>query len=274
MYARRLTKDELIKSGITEVTTDGRVFKGDREVLPKINKKGYLMHSIYVLDEDGNNIKVFYKSNPSRYTYKMRSIGLHRLMWAWFHGEVPEGMVVDHINNKHTAQEDYYLSNLQLLTPRDNINKERAEPTYLCRMPRYITEEKINEKLAYWTEQYEQAKKDKDADRVHKLRSTLAAWRSKKRQFLANPEKYTKPDQVSLEILETYENACHARAEKKRQLKANIDSARKYYKQALEAYGKDDEYVQKLWGEWKLAIAQLHGFKEEVKRAKAMKSIS
>ena len=52
-------------------------------------------------------------------------------------------------------------------------------------------------------------------------------------------------------------NDCHARAEKRRELQANIDSSRKYYKEALEAYGKNDPYVKQLWGVWKTAIAEL-----------------
>ena len=45
---------------------------------------------------------------------------LHRLVWQTFKGEIPEGMDVDHINND---KKDNRLSNLQLLTRKQNIIK-------------------------------------------------------------------------------------------------------------------------------------------------------
>ena len=109
---------------------------------------------------------------------------------------------------------------------------------------------------------YEQAKANKDAKAAHNLRCSLSIWRAKHRQYLECPEKYKKLTKKSSE------HECHARADKRRELQANVDSARKYYKQAVEAYGKNDEYVKKLWGEWKLAIAMLQGFNEENKKIK------
>lgn len=254
MYAKKLTKEELIKGGITNVTADGRVFKGDREVFPTRNKQGYLMHFIYDLDENGNKIKIPGKKYACQYTYKQRHIGLHRLMWAWHYGEVASGMVVDHISNKHTELEDYVLSNLNCITPAENVRKERTH-VRVVNMPKYMSEEKINKKLAYWTEQYELAKKNKDAYAAHRCRSSLSEWRAKRRQFLAEPEKYARPAKPVNERL--------VRAAKRKELQANIDNARKYYKEAREAYGSKDAYVKKLWGEWKLAIAMLHAFEEE-----------
>lgn len=40
-YATKLTKEDLIKGGITLVTEDGLVFKGDKQVTPTINAAGY-----------------------------------------------------------------------------------------------------------------------------------------------------------------------------------------------------------------------------------------
>ena len=40
-YASALTKEELIKGGITLITEEGHVFKGDKQVIPSINCQGY-----------------------------------------------------------------------------------------------------------------------------------------------------------------------------------------------------------------------------------------
>ena len=138
MYARKLTKEELLRDGITEVTPEGKVFRGELEVIPKTTKQGYFLHFIYDRDDEGNIVKKPNSKSVYGYVYKTRSIGLHRLMWAWFNNEVPTGYVVDHKNNKHYTLEDYRLNNLQLLTPRENLKKERkaSSAEFKCKLDR------------------------------------------------------------------------------------------------------------------------------------------
>lgn len=271
MYCRKLTKDELLDFGISEVTKTGRVFKNGEEVNYTVDNQGYFMYRIYDKDENGNKIKIYSGPKDYEYTYKYRAIGLHRIMWAWHYGEVPEGMIVDHKNNSHDHIEDYYLSNLQLLTPGENIAKERdnwhvRELKCSLNRPRSYFENK----LEGYTIAYEQAKKDKDVKGAHRLRCNIAQNRAFLRyydshidEYLANKKKAEKQA----------EHDCHARAEKRRELQANVDSARKFYKEVLAAYGKDDPIVKQYWGEWKLAIAMLNGFKEECKKAKQAETI-
>ena len=56
-YARRLTRDDLIRAGITYVSENGDVYKGDKKVKFSVNRKGYLYVGVYKLDENGNKIK-------------------------------------------------------------------------------------------------------------------------------------------------------------------------------------------------------------------------
>lgn len=270
MYARKLTKEELMEHGITEVTTTGRVFKGDEEWLPTIDNQGYFMYRVYDRDENGNKIKQLRPDATKdwQYVYKARAIGLHRLMWAWHYGECPEGMVVDHINNKHEHIEDYYLSNLQLLTPAQNVAKER-DNWHVWELKCDLSKPRshFETKLEGYTQLYEQAKKDKDAKAAHKLRSNVAQTRARLRYYDSHIEEY-KAGLVAKEKKKASEHDCHARAAKRRELQAEVDRARLFYLQLKEAYGKDDPIVYEYWGEWKLAIAKLHGFKEECKRAK------
>ena len=48
-------------------------------------------------------------------------------MWLSVFGAIPEGMVVDHINND---KKDNRISNLQLLTPEGNSHKAKVEELY------------------------------------------------------------------------------------------------------------------------------------------------
>lgn len=198
-YAKRLTKERLVQEGFTEITKEGRLFKGDREIFPHWNgKEGnsnrYLCVYLYQRDSEGKLIKGkdrIYKrtrkdgtiSETLGYTGKLDTLGLHRVMWAWHYGEVPEGMVVDHINNKHSRLEDYHLDNLQLLTPKQNLAKERPESTkeIPCKLDR--PRSYYEEKLAKYEELYEAAKANKEVDKAHHLRSNIAQTRARLRYW-------------------------------------------------------------------------------------------
>lgn len=190
-YASRLTKEMLIVNGIDLITEDGCVFKNGQQYFPTTNKQGYLVLCLYDLDENGNKIKVPMKKRWDNkiydsYNYKAMTVGLHRAIWAWFHDEVPEGYVVDHINNQHNCIEDYNLSNLQLLTQAQNVAKERCESTkqLKCKLnkPLSFYEDKLNNYLI----KYEAAKANHDADAAHKLRTNIANMKAKIRYWKAH----------------------------------------------------------------------------------------
>ena len=96
------------------IDTDGRVFtekkglrnlRGElRELKPSKKKTGYLYTNIYW----GKKIT------------ERASLRIHRVVYETFVGIIPEGFVVDHINN---IKDDNRLENLQLLTPKDNTIK-------------------------------------------------------------------------------------------------------------------------------------------------------
>lgn len=96
------------------INTNGRVFtekkgvrnlKGElRELKPSKKKTGYLYTNIYW----GKKIT------------ERASLRIHRVVYETFVGIIPEGFVVDHINN---IKDDNRLENLQLLTPKDNTIK-------------------------------------------------------------------------------------------------------------------------------------------------------
>jgi hypothetical protein len=198
-YAKKLTKEDLMKGGIVEITSDCKIFGKNGEIpIYQKHNQGYMTITIYDIDEEGNRIKVpitrMFKGskNPcNTYIYKTRVIGLHRAMWAWHYGEVPEGMVVDHVNNRHTNLEDYHLSNLQLLTQKENVAKERTNWNMYelkCKLnkPRSFYEAK----LAAYETKYEKAKEDGDAELCHKLRSNISQVRARIRYWDNHKDEY------------------------------------------------------------------------------------
>ena len=192
-YASRLTKEMLIASGIELITEDGTVIKNGKQIFPKKNKQGYLMLGIYELDENGNKIKIpmtrtfkWCKKPSNTYIYKAMAVGLHRAMWAWFYGVVEEGCVVDHKNNRHTSIEDYHISNLQILSQRENSIKDRKASTkeLKCRLDKPLSY--YEEKLAYYEDLYKKATKEGDKKEVHRQGNNIYYQRAKIRYWLSH----------------------------------------------------------------------------------------
>ena len=147
---------------------------------------------------------------------------------------------------------------------------------YNVQMPKYITEEKILEKIDYYTKLCEQAPDERTA---HKYRTSLARWRSKHRQFLEDPEKYNPANKPQVKRY-TKNEALHLVAEQKRVLKRHINTARAEFKElrdqfevirkrfgkfqcTLEEYVALDTAVESARANWKHAVAEYKAFCEE-----------
>ena len=252
-YARRLTKEDLERAGITDITEDGRVFRQGLEIPLNITPNGYHTLWIYDLDKDGNYIKYGHTAN-GHYYYRQRMIGLHRAMWAWHYGEVPEGMVVDHINNSRDNIEDYYLSNLQLLTPAQNTAKEKSnwyktETPCMLSKPRSFYEDKLTKYL----EQYEQAKKDGNAELAHRLRSNISNTRARLRYYDSHTAEIQAESKAQDEKAARREYK-RRRAAQIRHFKEELKILHKRFNEARETYGPDHELTNEARAKWRRGI--------------------
>lgn len=110
-----------------------------------LNAVEYQIHpnyDLYASDKDGNVIniikKVPHKGNKDHSRYQCCSVRkyqqkgqkayqVHRFVWECFNGIIPEGRVIDHINNN---KEDNRLCNLQLTTQQQNCEKSAKDRDY------------------------------------------------------------------------------------------------------------------------------------------------
>ena len=258
-YAGEITKEYLKKLGVEHVSTDGTIVikKGEQAniVFNEKAKKSYGQVSFYDAELYASVPKEEKRPNTGEII-----IGIHVLNYVWNREDKPQGMVIDHIDNNPRNND---ISNLQMMTQGENVAKEKSNwhtREIKCQLnkPRSFYETK----LEGYQMAYEQAKKDHDAEAAHHFRTNISQTRARLRYYDNHIEEYQ-----AKSIKKKTEHDCHARAAKRRELQANVDRARLFYLQVRDAYGKDDAYVKQMWGEWKLAIAMLQGFKEENKRA-------
>ena len=159
---RSLTKDDLIRSGIKEITPDCKVIFEDGSVLEKEedflrNEKGYF----YFLVEETDPKEIAIKQLKGVQT-TTRTIYLHRAMYAWFKGGVPKDRVVDHISNKHNTLYDNRLDNLQILTDDANLKKDSQ---WKCSLNRPL--EDYERMLTYYMDKCNTAE-DKEHKKLYK----------------------------------------------------------------------------------------------------------
>ena len=173
MYNSRLTKQDLIDYGVDEITEEGYVYRNGKLVPLSRNNRGYLTFTAY----KGSDYK---------------TVTLSRAIWAWFKGEVPEGMVVDHVNNSHRHIQDYRLENLQCITQKANVNKDKpreAKPLKCnMRKPRSFYEERLNK----YEGLYESAKAKGDQEACHSLRAYVSQFRARLKYWDSHVKEFAK----------------------------------------------------------------------------------
>lgn len=99
---------------------------------------GYIVHTL-----NANGIK--------------KHVRAHRIVWMAVNGEIPDGYVVDHINNNKT---DNRITNLQLLTPERNSTKAKQDGRYLSGDKSPSAKVKVKERMEihslYWNSELTQ----------------------------------------------------------------------------------------------------------------------
>ena len=122
MYCKKLTKQELLYAGFTEVkyiNDQWRIFRRWR----KYNSKEKFDTEIKVTLACGKH-----KYRPNKYYHKITysfnrkviNIPLSRFIYVWFKGDIPDGYIIEHVNGDSF---DNRPENLQLLTVGDNLKK-------------------------------------------------------------------------------------------------------------------------------------------------------
>ena len=127
-YSKRLTREMLQELGIFRICWDVLEDEWWIQSYTKVKDQEYLKHShipvTMAVKKHPKGKDKYYKIVVIYHEGKYYTYQLGRLIYAWFFGEVPEGMVVDHIDNNSMNN---WIDNLQLLTPIENIRKKKQD---------------------------------------------------------------------------------------------------------------------------------------------------
>lgn len=259
-YAAELTKEYLMKLGITDVTPDGlHIYKGSEELaqyIPKTKnvKRRYFRVSLY-----DPEIRQATPKEERTSTTGAITIPVHVINYVWNRGPRELGLVVDHIDNNPLNN---HIDNLQLINQRENVTKDREESIreLKCKLDRPLSY--YEDKLAYYEDLYQKAVKECNQEEAHKQRANTYGQRARIRYWLSHKEEAEALIAKKQAYLETKldSDVYHAKAEVIKLLKENISKRRAEYKNALETNGSKHETTLSLKAEWKRARKELNDF--------------
>lgn len=139
MYATRLTRQMLEEMGFTSVVWDDETkeywinrywYNAGRADTKHPRKKVHKRIKTIILTAKRKYVQDnAYPGLSFGYGGHNVSLSLSKFLYAWFKGEVPEGYVVDHIDNNHFNNA---IDNLQLLTIKDNLAKRYVDNDCPC----------------------------------------------------------------------------------------------------------------------------------------------
>lgn len=180
-YAKELTRKELERLGVTEVfPVLNKCHLLTPIEGPRIKSAHYDGHHYIMQLYDPDLRKTISEEERDTHSGQIY-IPFHRLVYAWFNGSVPEGMVVDHIDDDPLNNDP---SNLQILTPSENIWKNRPKANtkeVKCSLYRPLSYYETELELA--EETYKLAKLKGNAKETHNARSMVAYRRAQIRYY-------------------------------------------------------------------------------------------
>ena len=260
-FASRLTKDYLMKLGITDVTPDGlHIYKGSEELVQYISKNKNVKRRYFRVSLYDPELRQATPKEERTSTTGAITIPVHVINYVWNKGPRELGLVVDHIDNNPLNN---HIDNLQLINQRENVTKDREESIVelKCKLDRPLSY--YENKLVYYEDLYQKAIKEGNQEEARKQRANIYGQRARIRYWLAHKEEaealIAKKQAAYLEA-KLDSDIYHAKARVIKLLTENINKRHAEYNDALETNCSKHETTL-IRAEWKRAIKELNDFK-------------
>lgn len=134
MYCRGLTREQLKEMGITNIDWDrdtnewwiNRYWYYRKHSGKKVHQ--HLTISQATVKHKYGTDKTYPKIQLS-YCNKQYAFPLSRVIYAWFVKDIPDGYVIDHIDNNPFNNE---VDNLEMMTIEENLRKRYTDNNKVC----------------------------------------------------------------------------------------------------------------------------------------------
>lgn len=174
-----ITKEELIRLGITDVSRDGKTILNKHSRPLKQHLMGQYL-GVFVHDP------IKYKATPKEQRDKhsgQEKLKVHLIVYAWFHGSLDPNLVVDHIDENKLNN---HIDNLQQITFRENLLKAKTEycnTEVKCDLTRQRSEyeDELNKYLTEYDTQFESGQSE--TKELKALRAKVFRLRAKLRYY-------------------------------------------------------------------------------------------
>lgn len=173
---KQITKTYLEYLGVTEVTTDGRVFTKNGELKQHVNTGRGNRLTIKLHDSEKRKAVPKEKRNSSSGNV---NIYVHQVVYSWFNSEIPYGKEIHHRDYNYLNNN---LDNLEALTPAEHRAKHRKLPGRPVKT--YTSTKEIKCRLDIPRTWYESELKKLEASPItDSKRSAVYAMRAKLRYY-------------------------------------------------------------------------------------------
>lgn len=134
---------------------------------------------------------------------KYQLYALSRIVWAWYNGECPSDITIDHIDNKHGTPYDNRIDNLQMLTLEDNLKKKKVSRNQYTW---YLTDDEILDKRKERRYNYKYMTKEQLSEykaNKQKVKLTIKLLEDKKKELVYNRKGVENEiDKINAQIIE------------------------------------------------------------------------
>jgi len=114
----------------------------------EIHQDGTIISKHWNRPLKGRKLKGYLRVKLKLINGKQEEFQMHRVIWTYFNGDIPNGIQVNHIDENGTNNA---LNNLNLMTPKENCNYGTRNYRMAAAQSKIVLQIKSNGEIKEWT---------------------------------------------------------------------------------------------------------------------------